>query len=246
VPLEDFVDQVPEFGKWSHTDRLRFLGWYYHAFDSQPDFEVAQFRRSYELLSIAPPGNLSQLVKQLVDQKHLLRRAKRLSLDRRLRQDFDSRYGQRPTAVVVTRLLQELPAKVPQLAERAFLDETIRCFGAGAYRASIVMSWNLAYDHLVEWVLKKHLVAFVTAWPATFPKKPFVPTQRADFADAKETHVIQVCRAAGLISADLKKLLDEKLDKRNSAAHPSSLNFSQAQAEAFIDDLVQNVVLALT
>jgi hypothetical protein len=41
-------------------------------------------------------------------------------------------------------------------------------------------------------------------------------------------------------------MLDEKLDKRNSAAHPSDLVFGQAQAEAFIDDIVQNVVLKLT
>lgn len=131
------------------------------------------------------------------------------------------------------------------MSERAFLDETIKCFGAGAYRAAIVMSWNLGYDHLLEWVLKHHLAAFNAAWPATFPKKQFSVSTRADFAEAKEAHIIQVCRAAGCISADMKKLLDEKLDKRNSAAHPSALVFGQAQAEAYIDDLVRNVLMTL-
>jgi len=118
----------------------------------------------------------------------------------------------------VAKLLRELPAKVPGVAERAFLYEAIKCFEAGAYRAAIVMSWNLAYDHLLLWVLKNHLPAFNAEWPKTFPTKRLVAAKREDFGDAKEAHVLQVCRAAGFISADLKKMLDEKLDKRNSAA----------------------------
>ncbi|MDP2276183.1 MAG: hypothetical protein Q8N23_35000 [Archangium sp.] len=244
MAIEEFVRQVPEFEGWGHTQRIRFIGWYYHALDARPDYEVGEFRRAYERLNLTPPSNISQLVTQLVEQKQLIRKAKKLSLDRRLRLEFDAKYGQRPTAISVTKLLQELPAKVPHVAERAFLDETIKCFGAGAYRAAIVMSWNLAYDHLLQWVLKNHLAAFNAAWPTTF-KKPFVVFNREDFADAKEAHIIQVCRAAGFIGADLKKMLDEKLDKRNSAAHPSAIVFGQAQAEAHIDDLVQNVVLKL-
>lgn len=244
MTIEELVRQVPEFEAWGHTQRLRFIGWYYHAHEARPDYELSELRRAFEQLNLAPPTNISQLVTQLVDKKELIKKARKLSLDRRLRQEFDSKYGQRPTALIVTKLLQGLPAKVPHVAERAFLDETIKCFGAGAYRAAIVMGWNLAYDHLLDWVLKNHLAAFNAAWPATF-KKPLVVANRGDFADAKEAHVIQVCRAAGFITADLKKMLDEKLDRRNSAAHPSDIVVGQAQAEAFIDDLLQNVVLKL-
>jgi hypothetical protein len=41
------------------------------------------------------------------------------------------------------------------------------------------------------------------------------------------------------------KILDEKLGKRNSAAHPSGVKIGHLQADAFIDDLVRNVVLKL-
>lgn len=241
--LEDLIRGVPQFDGWNHSDRIRFIGWYLHTYESRADFEVGDIRRAYKHLNLTPPSNFSQLANQLVDQEHMIKRAGRLALDRRVRADFDANYGQRPTAVAVTRELLSLPAKVPGVAERAFLDEAIKCFGAGAYRAAIVMSWNLAYDHLLAWLFKNHLAAFNAQWPVTFPAgKRLVVAKREDFADAKESHVIQVCRMANLFSPALKKMLDEKLDKRNSAAHPSDIVFTQIQAEAFIEDIVQNVL----
>jgi ABC-type Zn uptake system ZnuABC Zn-binding protein ZnuA len=66
-----------------------------------------------------------------------------------------------------------------------------------------------------------------------------------DFAELKESDVIRVCRSAAIISGDLAKILEEKLGKRNSAAHPSNVVFAQLQAENYIDELVRNVVLKL-
>ncbi len=39
--------------------------------------------------------------------------------------------------------------------------------------------------------------------------------------------------------------MDEKLGKRNSAAHASSVAIGQLQADALIDDLVKNVVVKI-
>src|SRR5213078_2611667 len=94
------------------------------------------------------------------------------------------------TAVAVAKLLRELPAKVPHIAERTFLDEAIRCFEVGAYRSAIVMTWNLAFDHLLHWVFKSHLATFNGQWPQTFTQgKRLVVTKREDFADAKEFQI---------------------------------------------------------
>ena len=67
-----------------------------------------------------------------------------------------------------------------------------------------------------------------------------------DFAEElRESEVIEICNSAGIITKDVHKILAEKLGKRNSAAHPSSVSIGQLQAEAFIDELVKNVVLKL-
>jgi hypothetical protein len=67
-----------------------------------------------------------------------------------------------------------------------------------------------------------------------------------DFADElKESEVLEICNSAGIINKDIYKILKAKLDRRNSAAHPSSVKIDQLQAEEFIDDIVKNVILKL-
>lgn len=102
-------------------------------------------------------------------------------------------------------------------------------------------------DHLCEWVLAGHLPAFNTQLTKSFPKADVqVITKRDDFAELKESQVLQVCKSAIIINGSLHKVLKEKLDRRNASAHPSGIAITQLTAEEFIRDLVDNVVLKLT
>ena len=75
---------------------------------------------------------------------------------------------------------------------------------------------------------------------------PFCSLSLADLiAISKESQVLQVAKSSNLISPNLHKIMKEKLDRRNIAAHPSGVEISQLTAEEFIRDLVVNVVLAL-
>ena len=168
----------------------------------------------------------------------------------RIREALDRKYGSRTITIQVTDLLAKLPASVPDLAERTFLDEALVCFKHGAFRAAIVMTWNLAYHHLCDHVIKKELGKFNAQWRLVYPghhKKSTKAIARIeDFSDElKESEVIEICNSAGIISKDIHKILKGKLDRRNSAAHPSTVSISQLQAEEFIDDIVKNVVLKL-
>ena len=42
------------------------------------------------------------------------------------------------------------------------------------------------------------------------------------FTELKESEVLQVCRSANIITNDFLKILGEKLDKWNTAVHPST------------------------
>jgi len=247
VTLDELVGQVTAFDNWGSTDQIRFIAWFFHSHDDRADFEVGDFRRAYQDLSMTVPPGLSQLVKQLVAKGDFDKKAARMFLVRRLRSDFDNKYGLRQTAISVAKLLRELPAKVPGVAERAFLDAVIKCFEVGAYRAAIVMSWMLAYDHLLNWVFRNRIDDFNKQWPLTFTQgKQLVVKKREDFADAKsEFLVLQNCRMAGIITEDVRKMLEETLNKRNSAAHPSDIIFGQTETEGYVEHLVQNVVLKL-
>jgi hypothetical protein len=112
------------------------------------------------------------------------------------------------------------------------------------------MAWNLAYHHLCDYVLKSRLADFNTRWPISRPgdhKKGNRSIASMDDinGELKESVFIEVCRDAGIITKDVWKILDQKLGKRNSAAHPSSVNIGELQAEEFIDDIVKNVILKI-
>jgi hypothetical protein len=165
-----------------------------------------------------------------------------------LRQRFDSQFGNAPRSIVVTKLIVDLPAKVPGIQERAFLQEVIACYRVEAFRSAIVMCWNLAFDHLLRWVLIDHtrLSSFNAAISRRFPKSTASITCFDDFERLKEYEIVEICVTANLVSSSIGKILREKLGKRNVAAHPSAVEITRFQVEDVITDLVNNVVLRLT
>src|SRR5262249_39774384 len=126
-----------------------------------------------------------------------------------------------------------------------YLQEALTCFRNRAFRAAVVMTWNVTYDHLVTTLVAKHLQAFNQQLAGMFGGKKKSVGSRDDFQRLKESEVVEVANAAGLISKEVAKVLGEKLDKRNSAAHPSGSKIDKLQAEAYISDLINNAMLKL-
>ena len=168
-----------------------------------------------------------------------------------MRAHYDAKYGKRGATIAVDRALAELPGKTPDKAEKDFLQEVLICFNNGACRAAIVMMWNLTYFHLFHYILKRRLAEFNGAYPMRFGgihKKAKIPTitRYEDFSvDLEESEVIAIAKAAGIVTHDQWKILDSKLGRRNSAAHPSTVVFLPIHAEEYILDLATNIILAL-
>ena len=70
-----------------------------------------------------------------------------------------------------------------------------------------------------------------------------VVKQRDDFNDIPEGKFIEFCRSGKIISNDVRRILDQKLDVRNSCAHPSGVKINHTKVIDFVEDLVANVVL---
>jgi hypothetical protein len=64
-----------------------------------------------------------------------------------------------------------------------------------------------------------------------------------DFSEIPEGKFIEFLRQAGIISNDVRKILEMKLGVRNSVAHPAAITVSEVKATDFIIDLVENVVI---
>jgi hypothetical protein len=116
-----------------------------------------------------------------------------------------------------------------------------------AYRATIVMTWLYALDHLFEYVRSHHLAAFKDAL-SKHPDQRAVRKigeirTRDHFTLLGEEMFLDVCRSANIISPDVRRILGERLGNRNSTAHPSGVKFTRHNVVGFVESLVYNVVL---
>lgn len=246
MKLEDVIHTAAGFSGWNHAEKIKFFAWFLHAHEKQEYFTPAQIKACFDRLNLAPPSVVGPFLAAMEKRKpkEALRSASGYRLESRVREQFDSRFGQRPATAHVHQLLSELPTRMPELTEKMYLEEALICFRHKAFRAAIVMCWNLAFEHLCSLVLAKHIAAFNKQLPLSFPKADITYiTIRDDFSRLKENQILQVCKSANIISGSVHKILSEKLDRRNIAAHPSGVTVSEATAEEFIKDLIENVVL---
>ena len=250
--LEQLVESIENFDGWGHGEKLKFFAWYIHAQKRRDRFDPAALRSCYEEVGIEKPTNINPYIATLERKKpkDILRDDKGLYLPKHVKDNFEQRYGKRESTVLITNLLTNLPQQVPDLAQRTFLDEALTCFRHEAFRAAMVMAWNLAYHHLCDFVLKNKLAVFNQRWPLNYPgqhknaQKQIAKME--DFADElKESEVIAICASARIVTGDMQKVLNVGLHRRNIAAHPSSSTITPLQAEAHIEDLVLNFVLKL-
>lgn len=234
----------------AHADKIRLFAWFLHARQGRERFAPSDIRACYDALSMQRPVNIADFLQKMTERKpqELLKDSRGYVLERRLMDTLEARYGKRPVSVQVDRMLLELPSKVPNLAEQIYLDESIRCYRAGAFRATIVMAWNLFFDHFCSYLQgdESRLQQFNAQLPKTYPKKTMPVMSKEDFSELRESEVLQVARSAGLISNDLFKILKEKLDKRNTAAHPSEIDIAPHTAEEFVIDIISNGLLRLS
>lgn len=244
----EFVSSIAGFVGMRPVDQIKRFCWFVARHEKRATFTAADIASCYELSKCPKPSSISPFCSSLANQKppYLIRRGSEFELSRLAHEQFDALLGQRDATIVVQQVLQDLPSKLAVPVEKAYLDEALRCFRHDAVRAAIVMTWNLAYAHLCNVILTHHISSFNAQLPLSFPKADIrAVVIRDDFEALKESQVLQVAKSANIISGSVHKILKEKLDRRNIAAHPSNVVIRTETAEEFILDLVQNVVLKL-
>jgi hypothetical protein len=248
MELANLVSQVSGFDKLTPRDKIKIFAWFLHTHRKQETFDNAAIRTCFVELHMADP-NVAQYLSRMVNYKDLIKSKEGYKLGRSVRGDLDKKYGTHHTVVAISKILENLPAMVPNIGERAFLQEALKCYRIEAYRSCIVMTWNLAYAHLLDWILKdtKRLASFNAAITKRYPKKIGLSITKYDeFLDElKEHEVIEICNTSSIFNSNIVKILKEKLTRRNIVAHPSAVVVVQSQADDVVTDLVNNVVLAL-
>ncbi len=201
----------------------------------------------FRACDLAPPKNTSAYLSRALNGKDakFVKVPGGYRLRRNRREAIAATLGLATNVVQTSAELRKLETRLPTGAEKGFLKELIDCFEVGANRAAIVMCWILVLDHLYEVVLKHHLLAFNAVLAKNTDKrvKTSQIIHRDDFGDIPEGKFIEFLRSAGVISPDVRKILDEKLGIRNSSAHPSGVSIKASKVIEFIEDLIDNVLL---
>jgi hypothetical protein len=252
MTLKEFVAAVSGFAGLQHPDKIIHFAWFVHSHGGKERFDQGAIRNCYKQLGIPEP-NYSEQFTRLREKKPkvVLKDADGYRLEYSTKAKLDEKYGAHESTIAVSKLLRELPGKISDQAEQLFLSEAITCYHNRAFRAAIVMVWNLAYDHLLNWILADagRLASFKANIEKRIGQKrtgAIFIKQREDFEDLKEAEVLDICSTAGhFASSNTKKLLDMQLTKRNMAAHPSLVTIGSPEVEESISTLITNVVLIL-
>lgn len=240
---QNFVAPIAGFNQKSVPFQVEVFAWFLHEVKGMELFGTGEIRKCYEAAHLPVPNIAATLSKILAKRPiRLLRSSKGYKLASAARSDMEKLLPVRASYVTTTALLNGLVDKITNSAHKVFLNEALVCFKHGAYRAAIVMMWNLTYSHIVDRIFTSHLPAFNAQKAKTYAKLPDV-IKLTDFEDYGERQVIEICRGARIFDATVCKTLTDRLNRRNSAAHPSSATFSAVQAEDHITDLVNNVLL---
>lgn len=248
--LAEFVEQVDGFSALSHAEKIKHFAWYLQEVVGTAQVTVANIRACYERAHLDSPRNLPRSMDALCEKKppDLLKSKGSYRLYANQMARLNSRYGKPESTVAVEQVLTQLPAKIPNESERLYLEETLTCYRHHAFRATIVMAWNLAYSHLLSWILADatRLALFNQGIAKRNPKKAHVSVNdRSHFEDLKEDEVIDIAGNLSGITGNMKKTLKEKLGRRNTYAHPSTMEISKPQVDDMVTDLVNNIVLQL-
>lgn len=245
MTLTDYIASIDDFYNSDTKDQMDYLSFYlvYHA--SVESFTAADITALCTILNLHPHNRLAQYLSEESKSRtgKYIKRSKGYQLNAPFRSMLEQQIAKAPILVALDQELERQITLVADVYERDLLEEAARCYKVKSYRAAVVMVWAVTVSHLHAYVFNNKLVEFNAAVVASGDKRLKPAKKIEDLSEMDESRFIQLLRNANLISKDIRKILDEKLGIRNSAAHPSKMNLKASKAIEFGHDLLDNVIL---
>lgn len=239
---------------FSRKSLILLIAYYFRKYEIKYTFEVKEIKQKFNEASIKPPSKLIKLIDELSKGKNSplfcpTRNVYSLSTFGISEVESYLTSENQSESTIETYLQSAIPyltkiiSKVKEDNKRKFLSEAIACIEIRAKRATLILTWLATLDHLYDFILKHKLDDFNIALSKRSDKtnKLSIVT-KDDFGDIRENVFIEVCRSSKIINNDVRKILDEKLDIRNTFAHPSDIELHDSKVVNFVEDLVDNVI----
>ena len=239
--VESFVRAVPDFVSLSAREQLELLVYFAVVVEGSPSVTGKQIEELRAMLNLPEGGAANTLsVGARGRERTFLKRPRGYALTRTAEERLSKRIG-RPCAITTSLSVRTHLSKVAAGPLREYLAEAAGAFEARFLRAAIVMSWCAAYYVVREWLFRNRLSA-LNAQMSTW-KKPKTVSTVDDFEDLSERTLLDTAKEASALSKVQHKTLVALLDQRNAYAHPSGRSVSEAVAEAFLQQVADEVLV---
>jgi hypothetical protein len=218
------------------------MSFFYTKVSGGLEFTAKNILESFQLCHLKTPTNISSRLSELCKKGKIIKQSDSYVFLRDIYKILEKEFSNSAPRKEVSNQLRTLLPKISNKMQNGFLEEVISCYEIKSYRAVIVMTWLLTIDHLYNFVFNNKLVDFNNALTNT-NHKPSKVTTINDLSEYKESIFIEICRSSHILTNDQRKLLIEKLDIRNSCAHPNNIIIREAKATSYIEDLIENIIL---
>ena len=174
--LSNFINQFEDFYSLSKTEQIDVFSYFLEEIEKMDTYSPTVIKNCFEVSKINPYSNIpSYLTKNL----KAARGKKPKYLKSRTGYSLNSAFKVQLVKIIpdnkpkakTSKTLRDLLATISDSEENVFLDEAIKCYEISAYRASIIMVWNLTIDHLYEYILAKKLTEFNTVLAASTDRR---------------------------------------------------------------------------
>lgn len=246
ISLHDFINKIDSFYNLNVKAQVDYIAFYLTQYTDCDSVTAKLINDILTELDLHPYKRLAQY---LSDEsrgrygKYVRSKTTGYRLNGKLVSEFSTSLGKTPIKKDLNEELVQLIGIVSEKNERAFLEEAMKCYQVSARRAAIILIWLVSINHLQNYIFANKLDEFNAELAKNPYKKVKKIVNKDDFSELPENKFIELSRASHVISNDVRKILDEKLGTRNSAAHPSGVMISEHKAIEFGVDLISNVIL---
>jgi len=240
--VDALIQKIGDFDLLTQKEKVKYISYFHCVSNMTEAFGPSDVDDYFDQLFLEKPSNIPRELLALASGKPpvLLKKGNKYSFQRSAKKQLDDIFFENKHTVETSTMLRALIPKTKTQEQRQFLEEAITCLEVKTFRASIIMTWLLTMDVLFEYVISSRLQDFNDELKKR-NKKKFVSC-KSDFEEFKESEIIEVMKSSGIISKEQRKLLDEKLDIRNSAAHPNSTTFREIKVVTYIQEVVEEIV----
>ncbi len=242
--LRIFVKSISYFQKKYFVDKIILFGYYLQKKENFDYFTIENIKECFLEAASHNPKNFGDLFTKLAEVNRIIPKNGGWILSGLEEDNVEQNDLGALPMVAIKDELRALPEKLPKV-QRKFVNEILGCLQVQAWRGVIVLTWILTMEHLQKTILSENLEKFNEILSETKRYKDTSVNKIEDFEEINDKDFLRTIRSCGMISGSQYNILDTRLKERNRYAHPTNLEITDTIAIAFLEDLINNIILKI-